>query len=115
MTEFVIHGKIVTLNQYINAERSNKFQAAAIKRDEMDRIMWKLPAVTLEGKHDFAFVYYDDNRRTDPDNYQIFSKFFLDALVKKGIIENDGQKQVGLLSHCVEQGKPRVEVMACPS
>lgn len=70
--------------------------AAKIKKDEMERICWQLPADKIEGKISLYLQAYAPNHRKDPDNlYTLFTKFFLDSLVLKGIIENDGQKQIG--------------------
>ena len=93
---FTILGNAVDLNSYINAERTNRYMAAKIKREEMERIMWQLPAMKLTGPVHLSFQAYVENMRKDPDNiYVIFVKFFLDSLKEKGIIENDGQKQIG--------------------
>jgi len=89
--------------------------AAKIKREEMERICWQLPNVKIEGRNDYSFTFYDDNKRTDPDNYLLFAKFWMDALVKKGIIENDGRKQVGKMSFEMKEGTPRVEILAMKS
>lgn len=112
LIQFTIHGESVGLNEYINAERSNRFMAAKIKSKEMDRIMWQLPATVLPGLHHFTFTAYVRDKRKDPDNiYVMFVKFFLDSLVKKGVLENDGQKQVGRITlEPVQIGEPRFEV-----
>lgn len=113
---FTIHGESVGLNEYINAERTNRFIAAKIKREEMERIMWQLPSDRIEGKIDLTLRAFVKDKRKDPDNiYTIFCKFLLDSMVKKGMIENDGQKQIGRITfEPVEIGEPRIEVN-CPS
>ena len=40
------------------------------------------------------FVWRERNKRRDPDNICAARKFVLDSLVKEGVIENDGWKQV---------------------
>jgi len=42
----------------------------------------------------FIFTWIEQNRKRDPDNIAVARKFILDALVTKGILENDGWKQV---------------------
>jgi len=70
--------------------------AAKIKREEMEMILWQLPMLKIDKRINITFQAYVKNARKDPDNiYVMFCKFFLDSLVKKGIIENDGQKQIG--------------------
>jgi Holliday junction resolvase RusA-like endonuclease len=110
MTSFTIHGPSIDLNTYINAERSNRFMAAKIKREEMDRIMWQLPMMHYE-KINLTIQAYVKNKRKDPDNVYFFVKFLLDAMVKKGIIDNDGQKNIGSITlQEVKIGEERMEV-----
>ena len=40
MQTIVIKGSFVSLNEYINAERSNKYKAAKIKKEETERAYW---------------------------------------------------------------------------
>jgi Holliday junction resolvase RusA-like endonuclease len=86
--------------------------AAKIKKQEMERIMWQLKPILVEAKIDLLFQAYVKDKRKDPDNiYVMFIKFFLDALVKQGIIPNDGQKQIGRITlETVQIGEPRMEI-----
>lgn len=117
VVSFTIHGETISLNEYINAERSNRFMAAKIKREEMERIMWQLPSDRVTEKIDVTFQAFLKDKRKDPDNvYTIFCKFCLDAMVKKGMIENDGQKHIGRITfEPVEIGEPKIEVTLSPS
>lgn len=110
-------GESVGLNEYINAERSNRFMAAKIKREEMERIMWQLPSDKFIGKIDLTLRAFVKDRRKDPDNvYIYFLKGLLDSMVEKGMIENDGQKNIGRITlEPVEIGESRVEVLLSPS
>lgn len=114
---FTIMGESVDLNTYINAERSNRFMAAKIKREEMERIMWQLPSDRVTDKIDVTFQAFLKDKRKDPDNvYTIFCKFCLDSMVEKRMIENDGQKQIGRITfEPVQVGEPRIEVSLSPS
>jgi len=110
---FTIPGPWLTLNEYISAERSNKFKAAAMKRNETERMMRFLRGEPITSKIDVTFQSFVANRKKDPDNlYAMFLKCFFDALVKKGILENDGQKQIGriVLEQPRLDGKERMEV-----
>lgn len=40
------------------------------------------------------FIWIEPNRKRDLDNIAVGKKFILDAMVKSGIIENDGWKQI---------------------
>jgi len=114
--KFVILGEFITLNEYIDRERSNKYAAASIKEEETERVQWEmkqykpLPLVPLF----FEFHWYRKNRRTDPGNIGFSIKFIMDGMVKEGILENDGWKQIKGFSHhfYVDKENPRVEFVA---
>lgn len=88
------------MNEYIEAERTNRFRAAKMKKDAMDFIGWQiktidkilLPAI-------YTFNWYVKNGRTDPDNITFASKFLFDSLQEQGKLENDGFKQVLAINH----------------
>lgn len=117
VVSFTIHGETISLNEYINAERTNRFIAAKIKREEMERIMWQLPSDKLTGKIDITLRAFVKDRRKDPDNiYTYFVKSMMDSMVQKGMIEGDGQKHIGRITfEPVQIGEPRVEVTTTPS
>lgn len=97
MRTFVFLGRPVTLNEYINAERRNRFLGAKLKKQETETIAWELRnEKPIEGKIDIEYTFYADSQRIDPDNYtNFFEKTFLDGLQKAGVIENDNQKTIG--------------------
>ena len=103
------------MNEYINAERTNRIIAAKIKREETERIMWQLPATHYTGRIDLTLQVYLKDRRKDPDNvYSMFTKFLLDAMKGKGMIGNDGQKNIGrIVIEPVRIGVERVKVWIC--
>jgi Holliday junction resolvase RusA-like endonuclease len=78
------------LNEYISAERSNRYKAAKIKRDTTYAIY-----LMLRGKEKIktpcrlSFTWYIPNKRRDLDNIVLSKKFILDSMVKAGIIPND--------------------------
>ena len=53
----------------------------------------------LRGRYAFRFWWFEPHRRRDPDNIQIGAKFILDTLVRMGVLENDGAKVIGDISH----------------
>jgi len=89
-------GELPTLNQYINAERTNRFMAAKMKKDAEKDLLWQLKAYKfrLEGKYRFHFTWYRKNSRTDPDNICAARKFVMDSLVKSGVLLDDKWKHV---------------------
>jgi len=109
---FTIRGPSTTLNEYINAERSNRFMGAKIKREETERIMWQLPATKYPERINLTLQAYLKDKRKDPDNvYSMFTKFLLDAMKGRGLIENDGQKNIGRITfEPVLIGEERFEV-----
>ena len=89
------------LNEYINECRTNKFGAAAMKRETEDSIGWfikRLPA--FERPVIVHFTWIEKDRKRDLDNIAFAKKFIFDALVKFGKLKGDGQKYViGFTDH----------------
>ena len=58
------------------------------------------------------FNWIEPNKRRDKDNIASAKKFIIDALVKSGILENDGWKNVIGFSDrfSVDKNNPRIEV-----
>lgn len=81
-------------NDYINAERSNKFKAAGIKKKELKiverYVLGKKYSGTYPAK--ITFIKYFKNKRQDLDNTRV--KGILDGLVKCGVIENDNLTKI---------------------
>lgn len=77
----------------------------------MARIMRHMHMLTIEQKINITFQPYLKNRKKDPDSIMFHVKCFMDALVKKGILENDGQKQIGRITFEPPLiGEPRMDV-----
>ena len=94
--EAIIDMKLPSFNEYINAERANKYKAAKMKKDLEEQISWylaKLPHFEKQVKIDFYWI--EENYRRDADNAAFSKKFILDAMVKMGILKNDNRKYVG--------------------
>lgn len=85
-----IPGTLPTLNQYVNAERTNRFAAAKIKRKTQETIMWQmLGHPVFEGHVYVAFTWIRPDMKSDKDNVAFAKKFILDALQEAGVIKND--------------------------
>lgn len=94
--QLVIDGEFETLNPYINAERTNKFMAAKIKKVETERVMLQsrlMPPVT-DYPVIIHFEFMRENSKSDPDNVDFAKKFILDGLVKAGVLRNDTCKEI---------------------
>lgn len=94
---FYVEGRLPTLNEYIKAERGNRYAAAKLKKETEIRIV---ADIKKTGKGDIPIpfilkiVWYEKTKRRDKDNVAFAKKFILDALQKGGYIENDNNKNV---------------------
>ena len=91
----IIYHKFTSLNKYINSERTNKFVAAKIKREETRIAYLSLkgsPAIKTPCK--LRFIWATTNKRIDPDNIAWAKKFILDGMVKANIIPDDTRKHI---------------------
>jgi Holliday junction resolvase RusA-like endonuclease len=111
-----IYGELTDLNAYVNAERTHRFRATSIKKDETARVasecvVQKVKAVEKYPVH-IVYTWYSPNRRKDIDNVAFAKKFINDGLVDAGVLEGDGRKQVASFEDHFEIDKdnPRVEV-----
>ena len=101
-----IQMKLPSLNDYINAERTNKFMGAKMKRNTQDGIAWfitKLPRFDKPVKIHFHWI--EKTSRRDLDNIAFAKKFILDALVETGKLPDDSQKYVKGFTDTFEKGK----------
>ncbi len=111
----VIEGRFPSLNDYVDAERLNRYRGAAMKRTQTERVQ---AAAIAQGLPRFAgpvavrFLWVEPNRRRDLDNVAFAKKFVLDGLVAAGVLEGDGQRHVVALQDCfeVDPANPRVMV-----
>lgn len=112
-----IQGELTDLNTYIKAERGHRSQAAAIKRDETDRVAWEshaagLPRITSYPVH-ITYTWYSKDERKDIDNVAFAVKFIHDGLVEAGVLDGDGRRHISGFSHAgflVDRENPRVEL-----
>lgn len=103
--EFEILSQLTTLNKYIQAERSNRFVAAKLKRENTEAVGWQLleqKIKPINRKCNFDFTWYCKNQKEDPDNISFAQKFVFDALVNQNILPSDGWKYVGRITHNFE-------------
>jgi len=118
--KIILPGEFTSLNEYISAERTNRFMAAKIKREETDRVVWecRIQEIDLTDTASyFIFHWYVKNKKKDPDNIAFSRKFLMDGLVKAGVIVNDTQEYVkGFVDlFTVDASNPRVEVTTITS
>ena len=115
----VIKGRLVGLNEYVEAERTNRFKAASIKRDVENHIAVSLMFATEQGtlhSHtkpcELWITWVEPNHRRDLDNISFATKMIQDAMVRAGVFPDDNTKFIRLIHHTVafDPNNPRVEV-----
>ena len=81
-------------NDYINAERTNKYRANEIKQDEKQLMMYLCKRKKYEGKYPIELILrpHYSNYRQDLDNFRY--KGLLDGLVASGVLKNDNLKHI---------------------
>ena len=115
--KLVIMGSFPGLNEYINAERTNRYKAAAMKRQVEHTVALAarkcLGRAKFTGPVSMHYTWIEKNRRRDHDNVSSFGrKCIQDALVKGGWLEGDGWKHITGFSDAfaVDADHPRIEV-----
>ena len=116
---YTIDSKLPTLNEYVLAERTNKFIAANIKKKSTEACMWYCKhlkgKLDLSVKYDIHFEWHMQNRKLDPDNVCYAKKPILDGLVKAGALDTDGAKRIhGFRDTFIYDGKNFTVVTLIP-
>lgn len=113
----VIPGTLPGLNEYVDATRLNRQKGADMKRQAQSLIHWYIKAQLRKRRFTkpvfLLFTFYERDRRRDHDNVSSFArKVIQDALVKGGVLEDDGWAHVtGYLDRFeVDKGNPRIMV-----
>ena len=116
MVTLTIEGTLANLNDYTKACRTNRYLGAEMKK-KMEgivtaHIMQQLKGVKFETPVVLSFRWYEPNRKRDLDNISFAKKFALDALVKNGVLVNDGWEWVrGFTDEFfVDRDHPRIEI-----
>ena len=105
-----------TLNEYINAERRNRYAAAKIKKQETFAAAVAVSNAMKQGvAFDWPcvlkFTWHVKNRKKDPDNVAATKKFILDGMQKAEFLPNDSMKYItGFVDVFVVDGKEIVEI-----
>lgn len=99
------------LNEYIDAERTNRFKAAKLKRQTQDDleliIRHEINAGRLHRHENLCsldIVWTEKDKRRDADNVAFAVKFIQDALVEMGVFPDDNRKYIDELHHTVITG-----------
>ena len=97
----IIPGRLDNLNDYISAERTNRFKGAKMKGDNQERVFQE------------ACIQLGDVHINGPVNISSFGrKVIQDAIVQAGILPDDGWKYIkGFTDEFyVDKEYPRIEV-----
>lgn len=104
--EIFIYGTLPGLNELINVSRGTKgrgslLAAATQKKEATNRVAYRIISMRLEPitkPIHVDFLWAEESKRRDPDNIISAKKYCLDGMVKAGLIENDGWKQIDGIS-----------------
>ena len=91
-----IQYKFPSLNQYTGANRKDRYAGAKMKKELTDIVAWECVHQKI-GKFKrikLNFVWHEKTRKRDKDNICFSKKFILDGMIKSGVIQNDGWKEI---------------------
>lgn len=96
---FVIKGRLPGFNDIYGSALSNRNQANRLKQKTQKEIMWtiveQLKNLKITKPVFIEYQWYEPNRKRDLDNIAGFGhKCIQDSLVKRGVLHNDGWKQI---------------------
>lgn len=115
-SKFIIYGRLDGLNEYVLANRSNKYAGNEMKHRNENLISMYIRQFKVKRVDKYPvklkIVWYEANKKRDIDNITFATKFIQDALVKSGILKNDNQSCVNEVEHhvCVDKDNARIEV-----
>jgi Holliday junction resolvase RusA-like endonuclease len=84
-----IKGKFTSLNNYISAERTNRYKAAALKKAQTQLVYYQVRGLKIETPCKIKMTWHIKDKRTDPDNIAFAKKYILDGLVQANVIPDD--------------------------
>jgi Holliday junction resolvase RusA-like endonuclease len=111
-----IPGTLPGLNEYISAERTSKYKAAAMKKEaeKLIDLMIKTQMKGIEFQRPVIMHYwwFEPNKKRDKDNISFARKFVQDSLVRNGVLANDGWSEIERFDDMfsVDEKNPRVEI-----
>lgn len=113
----VIQGRFPGLNEYIDAERSNRYKAAKLKSECENTVILaarsQLRGFRPKNAVRMDYTWVEKDRRRDKDNISSFGrKVIQDGLVKAKVLRNDGWNEIASYSDhfAVDKSRPRVEI-----
>ena len=111
---FTIPTTFPGMNEIIDMARDHWSKSAEQKKTWTETAYYSISkrGYLVKPPYTIEFRWYEKNAKRDLDNIMAAQKFILDALVKRGVFPNDGQRNIQGLRHSVFVSKenPRVEV-----
>ena len=102
---FKIALKLPSLNEYVNANRVNRYAGAKMKRFYEAKIGYFLRDMPhYDNPVKIHFTWVEGNKRRDLDNICFAKKFILDAMVKCGKLKDDNRRFVTAFTDSFEYG-----------
>lgn len=114
--KITIQGRLCGLNEYIAAERTNRYRGAEMKRENermvMAAIRQQLRGIKITKPVYMEYKWVEKNKRRDLDNITFGRKIIQDSLIKAGILKDDGWKYIVGFSDRfqVDRENPRIEI-----
>lgn len=111
-----IPGELTDFNTYINKERTNKFMAHKIKKEETEIIAWLCKSQGLQPMKspvNILYQFYCKNKKKDKSNISATAKKFIeDGLVTARVLTNDGWNDISgdQTEWYIDSEDPRIEV-----
>ena len=115
---FTVPTRLPSLNEYIDACRTNRYKGAKLKADTEAVIALAVMQALQRGELRrptppvrIAFTWHESTKRRDADNVASAKKYILDAMQSVGVIPNDSRKYVkGFTDDVVDDTRDFVEV-----
>jgi|TARA_R110000787_G_scaffold154708_3_gene268439 Holliday junction resolvase RusA-like endonuclease len=115
MQRFTVIGRFPALNDIVAAAKQHwsAYSKEKAERTTYVAIMARAAKLTpITGRCMVRCLWYEKDKRRDPDNVRVGIKFILDGLVQAGILPTDGWKCITGLEDrfYVDKERPRVEI-----
>lgn len=114
--KFVIQGALPGLNEYIEAERSSRYAASAMKKKVQHTIAQvcraQHPKARFQNPVRMHYTWYEKDLRRDCDNIAFAKKFIQDAFVQAGILIDDSRRYITGFTDtfALDRKNPRIEI-----
>ena len=98
MNKLTLNMPFISLNEYIDSERSSRMHAANIKKQQTNSVYYLTRSQKFKldpKKYDVIFTWFKPDNKKDHDNIAFAKKFILDGIVKAGVLPNDNPKYIG--------------------